>query len=767
MKRRSFLASAGAAAICAPSLAASALAASPQPVAKAEVESLTTANPVLAEWTGPYGGVPAFDRIEVGMFPPAFEAAMAEHRAEIARIADNPEPATFENTLAALEDSARAYDRAHALFGVYTSTLNGKDVQAIERDWAPKFAAFHDEIVQNPRLFARIEAVYASPDKAALTPEQQRLAWKYYTDYVRQGAKLSPEEKAVLSGYNQRLAALFTRFSQNELADEEDYRLVLESEADLAGLPASQVAGYATAAAEKGLAGKWAVANTRSAMEPFLTFSDRRDLRERGWRMWIMRGDNGGEHDNNALCAEILLLRAKRAKLLGYPTHAHWRLETAMAKTPENAMKLMMQVWPAAVARVREEVADMQAVADKEGANLTIQPWDYRYYAEKVRKAKYDLDNAEIKPYMQMEKLREGVHWAAGQLYGFTWTEVHDAPTARPDIRVFKVTRADGSLDGLWYFDPYARDGKSSGAWMNHYRVQERFRGDVRPIVSNNTNFVKAAPGEPVLISWDDGITMFHEFGHAIHGLNSDVAYPTLAGTNVARDFVEFPSQLNENWLRTPQVLNRFALHYETGAPMPAALLAKIDKASTFNQGFATVEYLASAIVDMKLHLAGEQPLDMHAFETACLAEIGMPAEIVMRHRIPQFGHIFSGDGYAAGYYSYLWAEGARPRRLRGVRGGRRTLQPDDGAALPRHHPEGRQHRRSRRRLAQLPRPRAGPRRLLPLQGLPGTRRGLTAGAGQRACASSGSRVITGGGGAARGGISAHRIIRSTRASAE
>ena len=648
MKRRSFLATAAAVALSGATGGDAAMAAA-SAVASA-------GGPLLQPWTGPHGGVPPFGKIAVTDFPPAFQAAIDQNRAEVQAIADNVAPATFENTIAAQEDAGRTLGRVFSVWGVYTSTLNSKDVQAIDREWSPKFAAFSDEITQNPKLFARIEAVYNSPEKASLTSEQQRLVWIYYTNFVRQGAKLTPEQKAVLSDYNQQLAKLFTQFSQNELADEEDHRLVLETNADLAGLPQSQIDGYAAAAEAKGLKGKWAVANTRSAMEPFLTYSTRRDLREQGWRMWIMRGDNGDAHDNNAICSQILLLRAKRAKLLGYQTHAHWRLENAMAKTPDNAMKLMLDVWPAAVARVKEEVADMQAVADAEKAGIAIEPWDYRYYAEKVRAAKYDLDENQIKPYMQMEKLRDGVHWASNQLYGFTWTEVHDAPTARPDIKVFKVTRG-GDFVGLWYFDPYARDGKESGAWMSEYRSQERFRKDIRPIVSNNTNFVAGKPGEPVLVSWDDGITMFHEFGHAIHGLNSNVTYPSLAGTNVERDFVEFPSQLNENWLSTPEVLNRFAVHYQTGAPMPDALVAKIKNARTFNSGFDTVEYLASAIVDMRLHLEGDQSLDMKAFEKSCLADIGMPKEIVMRHRIPQFGHIFSSDGYSAGYYSYLWSE--------------------------------------------------------------------------------------------------------------
>jgi peptidyl-dipeptidase Dcp len=392
-------------------------------------------------------------------------------------------------------------------------------------------------------------------------------------------------------------------------------------------------------------------------MEPFLTYSDRRDLREKVWRTYYNRGDNGDAHDNNAIIAEILKLRAERAKLLGYATHAHWRLENTMAKTPERAMRLLEAVWKPAVARVHEEVADMQAIADEEGAGIKIAPWDYRYYAEKVRKAKYDLDENAVKPYLQLEKLREGMFWVAGQLFGLQFKPIEGVPVYQPDVRVFEVTDAAGKHVGLWYLDPYARPGKRSGAWMNAYRPQERFDGEVTPIVSNNANFVPGKPGEPILISWTDAETLFHEFGHALHGLNSNVSYPSLAGTRVPRDYVEFPSQLLERWLSTPEVLNRFALHYQTGKPIPQDLVAKIEKAATFNQGFETVEYLASAIVDMKLHLAGDRPIDPDRFERETLAALGMPDEIVMRHRTPQFSHVFAGDGYSAGYYSYLWAD--------------------------------------------------------------------------------------------------------------
>jgi peptidyl-dipeptidase Dcp len=522
----------------------------------------------------------------------------------------------------------------------------------------PILAAFDDEITQNSKLFARIEAVYDSPDKAKLTPEQQRLVWRYHTRFVRAGAKLDAAAKKRMSELNQRLALLYTNFSQNVLADEENHALILQDEKDLAGLSDSVRASAAAAAEARGQKGKWAIINTRSSVDPFLTYSSRDDLREKVWHDFVSRGDNGDAHDNGKIISEILKLRAERAKLLGYETHAHWRVEDSMAKTPEKAMALMESVWGPAVARVREEVADMQAIAKKEGQKRPIAPWDYRYYAEKVRKAKYALDQNDVKPYLGLEKLREAMFWVASELFGFTFSPVEDVEVYQPDVRVWEVKdKASGRHVGLWYFDPYARPGKKSGAWMNQYRNQRRFRGDVTTIVSNNSNFVKGKPGEPVLISWDDARTLFHEFGHALHGLSSNVNYPTLSGTNVARDYVEFPSQLLENWVKTPEVLNRFALHYQTGKPIPKELVAKIDKAATFNQGFATVEYLASALVDMKLHLAGARDIDPDAFEKETLAALGMPSEIVMRHRTAQFSHIFAGDSYSAGYYSYLWSD--------------------------------------------------------------------------------------------------------------
>ncbi len=426
----------------------------------------------------------------------------------------------------------------------------------------------------------------------------------------------------------------------------------------MAGLPQSLRDSAAAAAASKKIENAWIIRNTRSSVDPFLTYAENRNLREKVWRMFINRGDNGDARDTNATIQEILKLRAERAKLLGFATHAHWRLEPQMAKNPENAMKLMERVWPAAIARVNEEVADMQALADKEKAGIKIEPWDYRYYMEKVRKAKFDLDQNEIKPYMQLDKIRDAMFFVAGELFNFTFSPVTGVPVFHSDVTVYEVKdKTSGKHVGLWYFDPYARDGKRSGAWMNAYRSQSRIAGDVTTIVSNNSNFVKGKPGEPVLISWDDATTMFHEFGHALHGLSSNVTYPSVSGTATARDFVEFPSQLLEHWLSTPEVLQKYALHYETGKPIPQALVDKLMKTDKFNQGFETTEYLSSALVDMKLHLADPADINIDKFEKETLASLGMPSELVMRHRLPQFGHLFSSDSYSAGYYSYMWSD--------------------------------------------------------------------------------------------------------------
>ncbi len=616
-------------------------------------------NPLLAEWAGPYGGVPPFDKIKVSDFIPALTKAMELKRNEIGKIAGNAEKPDFENTIAAMERSGQVLNRASTIYSIWSSSLNGPEFEKVEAEMEPKLAAFNDEITQNTALFKRIETIYNSPEKKKLSPEQQRLVWRRYMTFVLDGAKLEGDAKTRVSAINQELAGLFTKFNQNLLADEGELFLEIKTADALSGLPQGQIDAAKAQAISKKLPDSWVIANTRSSIDPFLTYSNNRELREKAWRMFINRGDNGDAHDNNGIIPKILKLRAERAKLLGYPTHAHWRLANTMAKTPEKAMELMEDVWNPALQLVKKEVADMQAIADKEGAGIKIEAWDYRFYAEKVRKEKYDLDQNEVKQYLQMEKLKQGMFWMAGELFNLSFTEVKDVPVFNPDMQVWKVSdKTTGKLVGLWYFDPYARQGKRSGAWMNSHRDQHRMDGkEIPTIVSNNSNFIKGNPGEPVLISWDDAETLFHEFGHALHGLCSNVTYPTLSGTNVAQDYVEFPSQILERWLSTKEVMEKFALHYKTGKPIPQSLVNKINNASKFNQGFQTVEATASALIDMKLHLMGDTEIDPDAFEKNTLEKMGMPKEIVMRHRTPQFGHIFSSDGYSAGYYSYLWSD--------------------------------------------------------------------------------------------------------------
>lgn len=617
-----------------------------------------TANPLLQEWEGRYGGVPPFDQTSVDQFKPALERAMELNLAEIEAIAGNSEAPTFENTIVAMERAGEELNRVRTIYGIWSATMNSPDFRDVEREMAPVLAAFSDRITQNEALFARIEAVYDSPEKKQLTDEEQRLVWLYHNNFVRAGARLDASSKERLSTINQELAGLFTRFSQNVLADENDRYILIERGEELAGLPQAQIDAASSEAEARDYAGQWAIANTRSAMEPFLTYAENRELRRKAFELFANRGDFGDENDNNAIITEILQLRAERAALLGYETHAHWRLENTMMADPYAALELMEAVWTPAVARVNEEVADMQALAESLGHDITIEPWDYRFYAEKVRKDRYDLDEGQISEYLQLENLVDGMFWVGGELFDFGFSEVTDVPVYHDDVRVWEVTdRTSGEHVGLFYFDPYARQGKRSGAWMNAYRRQHRIDGDVTTIVSNNSNFMKGRPGEPVLISWTDASTLFHEFGHALHGLASDVTYPSLSGTAVARDYVEFPSQILEHWLATPEVLNRFALHYQTGEPIPQALVDRIEEASTFNEGFRTTEFLASGLMDMRYHLEGDREIDPRQFERDVLGGYGLPSEIVMRHRSPHFLHVFASDGYSAGYYSYLWSD--------------------------------------------------------------------------------------------------------------
>jgi len=628
-------------------LSSSVLAAPPQ------AAQAPATNPLIAPWTGPYGGVPPWDKVKPELFPAAFEAALAERRRDYDRIANNPAKPTFANTFVPMQNAGQTLNRVMTLFGVMTGNMNTPAYQALDREWSPKLSKASDEITFNPKLFARIEAIYKARDTSGLDAQQKRLVMRTYDSFVRQGAKLTPAQKEELSAFNQNLAINFSEFSQRLLADE-GTAIIVTDEARLAGLPDSVKAVAKAAAAERGAQG-WAIVNTRSAVDPVLTFATDRALREQVWRAFTKRGDNGDINDTKATIARIVRLRANRAHLLGFKTHADWRMQDTMAKTPAAAMDLMMRVWPAAKARVAEEVRDMQAIADKEGAKITIEPWDYRFYQEKVRKSRYDLDQAELKPYFELNNIIQGSLYAANRLYGLEFKEITGTvPVFEPNMRVWHVTR-NGKEVGLFYRDDFARTGKRSGAWANTYRGQRNLPPVQNVLSSNNNNFAKGAPGEPVLISLDDAETLFHEFGHAIHAMLQNVTYPGLAGT--PRDFVEYPSQVNEHWLLTRDVLDKYARHYKTGQPKPQALLDKIKASETFNQGFATTEYLSSAIVDMKLHTIPDGIVDPAAFEATTLREIGMPKELVMRHRLPQFNHLFSSDSYSAGYYSYLWSE--------------------------------------------------------------------------------------------------------------
>lgn len=622
------------------------------PASSATGNTSAAANPLLAEWTGPYGGVPPWDKVKPELFPSAFEVAMAERAVDYAGIADNPAAPTFANTFVPMQLAGQRYGRVMTMFGVMTGNMNSPAYQALDREWSPKFAAASDAITFNPKLFARIAAIYNA--RGTLDAQQQRLVTRTYDSYVRQGAKLTPAQKAQLSAYNQALASAFSDFSRRLLADENTVTLVT-AEADLAGVPDSVKAVAKAAAAERGQTG-WAIVNTRSAVDPVLTFAQNRALREKVWRAFVNRGDNGDGNDTNAVIARIVKLRADRAHLLGFETHADWRMQDTMARTPAAAMDLMMRVWPAATARVAEEVRDMQAIADKSNAHIQIEPWDYRFYQEQVRKSRYDLDQAQLKPYFELGNIIQGSLYAANRLYGLNFKEITGTvPVFEPNMRVWHVTDRAGKEVGLFYRDDFARSGKRSGAWANTYRSQRNLAPAQTVLSSNNNNFAKGAKGEPVLISLDDAQTLFHEFGHAIHAMLQNVTYPGLAGT--PRDFVEYPSQVNEHWLLTRDVLDKYARHYQTGAAMPQALLDKIEASKTFNQGFATTEYLSSAIVDMKLHTVADGVVDPDSFERTTLAAIGMPRQLVMRHRLPQFGHLFSSDSYSAGYYSYLWSE--------------------------------------------------------------------------------------------------------------
>lgn len=614
-------------------------------------------NALLKPWIGPYGGVPAFDKMNINDVLPAFDVAMANNLKEIDAITSNPAPATFENTIAALERSGGDLNRIYPYYGIWISNMSSPEFRKIRGELGPKLSAHNSKISQNDALFKRVEAVYKGKEMARLTPAQQRVVQLTYQSFEQNGATLSAGDKPKYAKYNSQLSQLQTQFANNILADEEKYVLWLD-ESQLGGLPQSLINAARSNAKQLGKPEGYAITNTRSSVEPFLTFSNERELRKKVWNDYHSRGDNGDENDNNAIIAEILKLRQERVQMLGYDNFAQWRMANRMAKRPENAIELMEKVWPAAINRVAEEVADMQAIADKAGDNITIEPWDYLYYAEKVRKAKYALDSNEVKAYLQLNKLTEAMFYVAGRLFNFNFTPLPEGkvPVFHPDVKVWEVTdKTTGKHVGLWYLDPFARPGKRSGAWATSYRSHETFNGKQTVLSSNNSNFIKGAPGEPVLVSWSDAETFFHEFGHALHALSSNVAYPTL--NSGVRDYTEFQSQLLERWLSTDEVTKTYLTHYQTGEPIPDALLAKIKNAATFNQGYKTTEYLASALIDMKAHIADPTNFDAKKFEQVELAKLNMPKALVMRHRLPHFGHIFSGESYSAGYYGYMWAD--------------------------------------------------------------------------------------------------------------
>ncbi|HEV2630108.1 MAG TPA: M3 family metallopeptidase [Pseudolabrys sp.] len=616
---------------------------------------MTQPNPLLSDFNGRFG-LPPFDAVTPEHFRPAFDAALGAHRAEIDAIAAAKEPPSFANTIEALERSGRALERVANVFFVLAGADTGDAIEAVERDVSPLLARHSNALYLNRALYARIADLYGRRDKLGLSPEQARVLDRYHTRFVRAGAALDQAQQDRLAAINERLASLGTQFGQNVLADEKSYAMILE-ESDLAGLPDFARDAAGAAAAERGHPGKYAITLARSSAETFLQFSSRRDLREKLFNAFIKRGENGGATDNRATIAETVKLRAERAALLGFATFADYRLDDQMAKTPAAARKLLDEVWTRARARALADRDDLQKIIAEEGGNFALAPWDWRYYAEKLRKARYDLDESEIKPYFELDRMIAAAFDTAGRLFGLTFAPV-EVPLYHPDARAWEVTDKSGAHVGLFIGDYFARGSKHSGAWMTSLRDQEKLIGNVTPVILNVCNFSKPAAGEPALLSFDDARTLFHEFGHALHGLLSNVTYPLLAGTSVPSDFVELPSQLYEHWLEVPEILQKYARHARTGEAMPQDLLDRVLATRTFNQGFALVEYTSCAILDLDVHaLPQATALDVDAFEKQALERIYMPAELVMRHRLPHFQHLFSGGGYAAAYYSYMWSE--------------------------------------------------------------------------------------------------------------
>ncbi|QEE45607.1 M3 family metallopeptidase [Rhizobium sp. WL3] len=617
-------------------------------------------NPAVIDWSGPHG-LPQFERVGDEDYAPAFEAALKEHDTEIDAIADNSEPATFANTIVALELAGDALSRVSALFWNRAGAHTNPGIQALEREIAPKMSRHYSKIGMNAALFARIDDLWARRAELGLTLEETRVLERHWKGFVKAGAKLAKTEQERLASINERLASLGASFGQNVLADESSWILPLSGEEDLVGIPAFLCDAMASAAAAHGGGHAYVVTLSRSIIEPFLTFSERRDLREAAFKAWTSRGITGGQTDNRAIVKETLALRAEKATLLGYKDFASLKLDNTMAKTPEAVNGLLMQVWEKAVSQARTEEAELAALIAEEGKNHSVAPWDWRHYAEKLRSQKFNFSEAELKPYLQLEKIIEACFDVAGRIFGIRAVPLANVVGYHPDVRVFEIRDRNDALVALFLGDYFARPSKRSGAWMSSFQAQHRLplkngRQGELPIIYNVCNFAKPEAGKPALLSLDDARTLFHEFGHAAHGMLSNVTYPSVSGTGVSRDFVELPSQLYEHWLTVPEILKTYAVHYQTGKPMPQALLDKVLAARTFNAGFNTVEFTSSALVDMAFHTQGAVD-DPMAVQAEVLGKIGMPASIVMRHATPHFQHVFSGDGYSAGYYSYMWSE--------------------------------------------------------------------------------------------------------------
>ena len=610
----------------------------------------------LTHWTGPLG-LPDFPAIDDADFGPVFDAALTAHEAEIAAIAGNPEAATVTNTLEALELSGEALDRVSAIFWCRAGAHTSKDIQALERAIAPKMSRHFSALHMNAALFARIDALYRARDGLALDAETARVLEKTWKRFVKAGARLGEADKARLAAINERLASLGAQFGQNVLADEAGWALFLDEGDDLAGLPEFLRDAMAEAAASRGEAGRYAVTLSRSIVEPFLSFSARRDLREKAFSAFVRRGENGGESDNVAVVGETLALRAEKARLLGYDSYAALKLDDTMAKTPAAVLALLEPVWDKARAKAASDRDELRRLAAAAGDNAPLAAADWRYWQEKLRAEKYAFDEAELKPYLQLDRVIDACFDVAGRLFGLSFEEKAGIPAWHEDARVFEVKNADGSHRAVFVADYFSRPSKRSGAWMSALQGAYGLGKGASPIIYNVMNFARPPKGQPALLSMDEARTLFHEFGHALHGMLSEARWPSVSGTAVSRDFVELPSQLYEHWLTVPEILQKHAVHHATGAPMPAALVEKMLAAQTFNAGFATVEFAASALVDMAYHAQAEAPADPLAFEAETLARLGMPDEIAMRHRTPHFLHVFSGDGYSAGYYSYMWSE--------------------------------------------------------------------------------------------------------------